>query len=81
MAYVVQKESETDIKTGVTKDQLVILKWHHGKRKYKVLIRRIGYHDTTSNLKLTFLTNNLNIDALTVARLYKESWKVELILK
>lgn len=81
MAYIVQKENETDIKTGVTKDQLVILKWHHGKRKYKGLIRRIEYHDAISNLELTFLTNNLNIEALTVARLYKERWKVELFFK
>ena len=81
MAYIVQKENETNIKTGVNKDQLVILKWHHGKRKYKGLIRRIEYHDAISNLELTFLTNNLNIEALTVARLYKERWKVELFFK
>lgn len=30
---------------------------------------------------MNFLTNNLTVEALTVARLYKERWKVELFFK
>jgi hypothetical protein len=81
LAYIVEKELETDKQTGVNKDELIVLKWHHGKRKYKGVIRRIEYQDRVSKLELTFLTNHLHIDALTVARLYKERWKVELFFK
>ncbi len=57
------------------------MKWHLGKRKYNGVILRIEYQDPVSKLELTFLTNNLDIAALTVARLYKERWKVELFFK
>jgi hypothetical protein len=81
LAYIVEKELETDKQTGVSKDELIVMKWHHGKRKYKGVIRRIEYQDPVSKLELTFLTNHLDIAALTVARLYKERWKVELFFK
>ena len=81
LAYIVQKENEIDKETGVRKDELIVLKWHHGKRKYKGTIRRIEYQDPITKIELTFLTNHLNISATTVARLYKERWKVELFFK
>ena len=81
LAYIVEKQLETDKQTGVTKDELIVMKWHHGKRKYKGFIRRIENQDPISKLELTFLTNHLDIAALTVARLYKERWKVELFFK
>jgi transposase len=81
LAYIVERKNETDISSGVKRDELIVMKWHHGKRKYKGVIRRIEYQDPVSKLQLTFLTNHLEIAALTVARLYKERWKVELFFK
>jgi transposase len=81
LAYIVEKERETDKIAGINRDELIVLKWHHGKRKYKGSIRRIEYQDPVSKLELTFLTNNFTISAITVASLYKERWKVELFFK
>jgi transposase len=81
LAYIVGKEKEADKGVGINKDELIVLKWHHGKRKYKGQIRRIEYQDPVSKLELTFLTNNFTISAITVASLYKERWKVELFFK
>jgi transposase len=81
LAYTVENENVIDIESGIIKDELIVMKWHHGKRKYKGQLRRIEYQDALSGRELTFLTNHLTIKAITVASLYKERWKVELFFK
>lgn len=81
LAYTVAIINKVNKKEGIKKDELIKMKWHHGKRKYPVVFRRIEYHDKTTKKDLTFITNHLTIEALTVARLYKERWKVELFFK
>jgi hypothetical protein len=48
---------------------------------YPVPIRRVAYYDIEHKKRLVFLTNNWNLPALTIARLYKRRWQVELFLK
>ena len=48
---------------------------------YPAYIRRIDYKDEITGLCLIFLTNNLQLDAAIIAKLYKERWKVELFFK
>lgn len=81
MAYVVKEQMKINGQDGIRTDELVELKWHHGKRKYPIFFRRIEYTDPLTKLNLNFLTNNLTIGAITVARLYKERWNVELFFK
>jgi hypothetical protein len=81
LAYTVAIINKVNKKEGINKDELIKMKWHHGKRKYPVVFRRIEYHDKATKKDLTFITNHLTIEALTVARLYKERWKVELFFK
>ena len=81
LAYSVAAINKINKNTGVKKDELIKLKWHHGKRKYPVIFRRIEYLDAITKKELTFITNHLTIEAVTVARLYKERWKVELFFK
>lgn len=81
MSYVVKKGKHADVQRGVLKDELVKMKRWHTRRWYPVEIRRIEYKDTATGLFLTFLTNNLLLDAIVIARLYKERWKVELFFK
>lgn len=42
--------------------------------------RRFGTRPETGKT-LVFLTNNTNLDALTIAALYKKRWQVELFFK
>jgi transposase len=81
MSYTIEESRTVDITTGVIKDELVLMKRWHTKRWYPVNIRRIEYEDVATGLQLTFLTNNMLLDAVVIAMLYKERWKVELFFK
>ena len=81
LAYNVAVVNEINKETGIKKDELIKLKWHHGKRKYPIVFRRIEYYDAQIKKDFTFITNHLTIEAITIARLYKERWKVELFFK
>lgn len=81
MSYIVSERKNTDKQSGIIKDELVWMRRWHTRRWYPVNIRRIEYKDAATGLFLTFLTNNLLLDALVIAMLYKERWKVELFFK
>ena len=45
-------------------------------------LRRISYFDAATNKRLKFLTNNnFALPALTIARIYKSRWQIELFFK
>lgn len=81
MSYNVIKENPINNLKAVIKDELVKLKRWHTRRGYPIGIRRIEFIDSATGLKLTFLTNNLVLNAETIAKLYKERWRVELFFK
>lgn len=49
MAYVVIDKQEISGQNGIQKDELIQLKWHHGKRKYPIVFRRIEYIEPVQN--------------------------------
>jgi hypothetical protein len=81
MSYNVVKENLISNSKTVRKDELVKLKRWHTRRWYPIEIRRIEFVDSATGLELTFLTNNMKLSAETIARLYKERWRVELFFK
>jgi hypothetical protein len=81
MSYTIEDSRIVDTASGIIKDELVLMKRWHTKRWYPINIRRIEYRDITTGLELTFLTNNMLLDATVIAMLYKERWKVELFFK
>ena len=44
-------------------------------------LRRIHYFDAEKDSRLTFLTNNFLLPALTIAQLYRARWQVELFFR
>lgn len=44
-------------------------------------IRRVKFYDEETNKYLIFLTNNFDLPALVIAKLYKSCWQVELFFK
>ena len=70
-----------DPATGVRSDQIVWLRNLSSIKNYPDKLRRIHYVDATTGKSLVFLTNNFALPALTIARLYKSRWKVELFFK
>lgn len=70
-----------DSSIGVRSDQIVWLRNLSSIRHYPDKLRRIHYVDEETSKSLVFLTNNLELPALTIALLYKSRWKVELFFK
>jgi len=70
-----------DKTTGVRSDHTVILTAIDSARAYPDALRRISYLDVETNKRLKFLTNNFVLPALTIARIYKARWQVELFFK
>ena len=66
---------------GLRCDQVVSLNNPIPQRGYPERLRRIGYHDTASQKRLVFLTNNFLLPALTIAELYRCRWRVELFFR
>ena len=50
-------------------------------KKYPAKIRRVRYRDAETGKRLTFLTNNFELPARTIADLYRARWRVELFFK
>src|SRR5271155_1510124 len=70
-----------DKSTGVRADQTMILKAIASAKVYPDALRCVTYFDAESELRLKFLTNNFLLPALTIARIYKCRWQVELFFK
>jgi Domain of unknown function (DUF4372)/Transposase DDE domain len=70
-----------DRETGVICDQRIALNGYQSFQRYPEHLRRVRYNDPESGKKMIFLTNNTAISALTVAKLYKNRWRVELFFK
>jgi len=70
-----------DKSTGLRSDQKIVLKGPKTSKEYPVPLRRITYVDAEIRRRFTFLTNNLTLPALTIAKLYKCRWQVELFFK
>ena len=70
-----------DKSTGLRCDQTVMLNGFYTSQDYPAVLRRIGYVDIETNKKFVFLTNNFTLPALTIARLYKCRWKIEIFFK
>jgi hypothetical protein len=70
-----------DKQTGLRCDQTIRLTGAKTAHEYPVPLRRIKYVDPDTGKRLVFLTNNFVLDALTIAKLYKCRWQVELFFK
>jgi len=65
----------------ILSDQIVFAGKESSYSKYPAVLRRIRYRDPEENKVYVFLTNNFDLDALTIAALYKGRWQVELFFK
>jgi len=65
----------------VCSDRLVGLRGPKSRQLYPDTLRLVRYIDPDSGKRLRFLTNNLTLDALTVALLYRKRWRIELFFK
>jgi len=78
---VCRERRAVDKTTGLRSDQTIVLAGPQSWQLYPAPLRRIAFYDVENQRRLVFLTNNLALPALTIARLYKSRWQVELFFK
>ena len=72
---------DADPAAGVRSDHTVILTAINSIKAYPDTLRRVTYVDPDTQRRFRFLTNNFALPALTIAKIYKSRWQVELFFK
>jgi hypothetical protein len=70
-----------DRTTGLRSDHIVVLTIPSSAKDYPEKLRLVRYFDADTRKKFAFLTNNFTLPALTIAKLYKLRWQIELFFK
>lgn len=70
-----------DKDVGLRCDQTIVLNGVKTYKEYPEKLRRVGYFDSKTEKRFSFLTNNFMAPALVIAELYRCRWQVELFFK
>jgi len=70
-----------DRTTGLVCDQTILLTVFYSKQGFSEPLRRIKIRDAESGKSVVFLTNNFALPALTIGKLYRCRWQIELFFK
>lgn len=65
----------------ILKDETVIVQYTVDNQKHPIKLGRIAYWDEKNHKLLVFLTNNLELEASTIAAIYNYRWQIELLFK
>jgi hypothetical protein len=80
MRYRVIERRASDRAQGITSDQTIEFTGAKAKN-CPIALRRVGFRDAETGKHYFFLTNAFELEAKTVADIYKERWQVELFFK
>lgn len=72
---------KVDKSLGLICDQTIKLTGLKTTKVYSEHLRRIKYHDKDLQKTFVFLTNNFALEAIIIAKLYKNRWQIELFFK
>jgi hypothetical protein len=81
LQFARQVSRPVDYPSGVRSDQIGKPKLPKARADFPSLLRKVRYYDEETGRDLVFLTNNLNIPALSVARVYRLRWRIELFFR
>jgi len=81
LRFTRQESRPVDKTTGLRSDHLGKLALAKARGDFPLLLRRIRYFDEKQQRFLVFLTNHMEMPALTAALLYKKRWDIELFFK
>jgi hypothetical protein len=70
---------DVDKSTGLRCDQTIVLT--DSFKDYPEQLRRICFFDSETNKRITLLTDDFSLPALTITQLYKYRWQIELFFK
>lgn len=77
----VELELPDDKDFCVLKDEKVLITYTVNGQEYQLENRRIAFWDEENKRLLVFMTNNMELDAVTIAAIYKYRWQIELLFK
>jgi hypothetical protein len=78
---IVEQNFNIDETTGLRADKTVLLTVAKSKKLYPEKLRLVEFYDEINDETLIFLTNNFEVSALEVARLYQNRWQIEVFFK
>ncbi len=81
MDYRVIEHRSVSPDGNVKTDRLVRLRGPKSRTLYPDTLRLVRYVDPETGKRFMFLTNNLTLDAATIAFLYRKRWRIELFFK
>ena len=79
--YQVITRNKVDKCTGVRSDSVIRYTARQSKKKYLPDVRQVIYDDEKTGQRYTFITNQFELPAQTIADIYKQRWQVELFFK
>ena len=69
------------VQTRLISDQHIVLTGNKSKRLYPKILRRVTIYDELGARELVFISNRMDLPALTIAAIYKQRWQIELFFK
>jgi hypothetical protein len=78
---VIECNYNIDERSGLRKDKTIKLKGTKSKLLYPEALRLVEYYDDEKEIILVFLSNNFDVSALEIARLYRNRWQIEIFFK
>jgi hypothetical protein len=77
----IERNFNIDESSGLRSDKTIKLNGYKSKKLFPEVLRLVEYYDDEKALVLGFLTNNFDVSALEVARLYRNRWQIEVFFK
>ena len=79
--YEVVRDFDCSHSQDIESDQVILLRYRETGVSRTVEARLISYIDPQSGERLEFITNLMGHEALTIARIYKNRWVIEVLFK
>jgi IS4 transposase len=81
MDYRVQRRLPVEANGPIQRDRLIRLRGRKSRTLYPDTLRLVRFIAPDTGKRLTFLTNHLSLDGLSIALLYRKRWQIELLFK
>ena len=78
---IIEQNFNIDQTSGLRADKTILLTVAKSKKLYPEKLRLVEYYDAEKDLPLVFLSNNFEVSALEIAKLYKNRWQIEVFFK
>ena len=66
---------------GVCSDQVIEFSSDKARRDYPKVLRRVRYMDALTCVEYVYLSDRFDLDALSIAQIYRQRWQIELFFK